>query len=98
LRNGGGTGHHWLKVDVRVKGGTRTAVGARVTVTANGRRQVQDVIGVNGYLSQGDARAHFGLGPAVRADLVVVRWPDGSTEEWKDVRADQVLRLVQGAR
>ena len=97
LRNGGGTGHAWLKVDTRLKGGTRTAIGARVTVVAGGVRQVQDVIGVNGYLSQGDARAHFGLGGATKIELLQVRWPDGTTSEWKDVKVDQVLRLDQGS-
>ncbi len=98
LRNGGGTGHHWLKVDARARGGKRAAIGGRVTITAGGRTQFQDVIGVNGYLSQGDTRAHFGLGPSDRVDLVQVRWPDGTTDEWKDVTADQVLRVEQGKR
>jgi hypothetical protein len=98
LRNGGGSGHHWLKVDAKGKGGKRAAIGARVTITAGGRMQFQDVIGVNGYLSQGDTRAHFGLGAAEEADLVQVRWPDGTTDEWKDVKADQVLRLEQGKK
>jgi hypothetical protein len=98
LRNSGGTGHHWLGVDARARGGKRTAIGARVTVTAAGRRQLRDVIGVNGYLSQGDTRVHFGLGTAAKADLVQVRWPDGSVEEWKDVKADHVLRVEQGKR
>ena len=62
LRNGGGAGNHWLEVDAVSKGGTRTAIGARVTVSAGARRQTQDVIGVNGYLSQGDTRVHVGLG------------------------------------
>jgi hypothetical protein len=57
---------------------------------------VQDVIGVNGYLSQGDTRAHFGLGDARMADLVQVRWPDGTASEWRNVKADQVLRVEQG--
>jgi hypothetical protein len=96
LRNVGGTGNHWLKVDARTKGGVRTAIGARVTVVAGGRERFQDVIGVNGYLSQGDTRAHFGLGGAAKADVVRVRWPDGTTREWKDVRADQVLLVEQG--
>ena len=96
LKNGGGTGNHWLKVDARAKGGKRTALGARVTVVAGKRRQFQDVIGVNGYLSQGDTRPHFGLGTAAKADLVQVRWPDGSSSEWKDVKANQILRVEQG--
>jgi hypothetical protein len=98
LRNGGGTGNHWLKVDAKVKGGKRTAIGARVTVTAGGHRQFQDVIPVNGYLSQGDPRVHFGLGAAEKADLVEVRWPDGSTTGWTDVKADQVLRVEPGKK
>ena len=98
LRNLGGTGNHWLKVDARTKNGVRTAIGARVTITASGRTQFQDVIGVNGYLSQGDTRVHFGLGTAGKADLVQVRWPDGTSDEWKDVKADQVLRLEQGKK
>ncbi len=98
LRNVGGSGNHWLKVDARIKGGKRTAIGARVTVVAGERRQFQDVIGVNGYLSQGDTRVHFGLGKAEKVDLVQVRWPDGTTDEWKDVKADQILRLEQGKK
>lgn len=98
LRNEGGAARHWLKVDARVKGGGRSAIGARVTVQAGGRTRFQDVSPVNGYLSQGDARVHFGLGAAEKADLVQVRWPDGTTEQWADVRAGQVLRLEQGRR
>jgi len=98
LRNEGGAGNGWLKVDARVKGGHRTATGARVTVETGERRQVQDVIAVNGYLAQGDPRVHFGLGKAEKADLVRVRWPDGTVDEWKDVKANQVLRLEQGKK
>ena len=96
LRNAGGTGNHWLKVDARVRGGRRTAIGARVSVVAGGRTRFQDVIGVNGYLSQGDTRVHFGLGGSAKADRVVVRWPDGTSDEWTDVAGDRVLRLEQG--
>jgi hypothetical protein len=95
LRNSGGTGNHWLALDVRTAGGKRRALGARVAVTAGGRRQVQDVIGVNGYLSQGDDRVHFGLGAASKADRVEVRWPDGRTQERTDVAADQLLRIEE---
>jgi hypothetical protein len=98
LRSLGGTGNHWLNVDARVQAGRRTAIGARVTVVVGGHRQFQDVIGVNGYLSQGDARAHFGLGAATEAERVEVRWPDGSVSERTHVRADQVLRIEQGRK
>lgn len=98
LRNGGGTGHHWLTVDARVPGGKRTAVGARLVLTTGSKTQVREVTPVNGYLSQGDWRVHFGLGPAKKADRLEIRWPDGRTELLADVPADQILKVVQKAR
>jgi hypothetical protein len=97
LRNEGGSGNHWIKVDGRLADGKRTAIGARVTVVSGERTQFQDVIPVNGYLAQGDPRVHFGLGAATKADRVEVRWPDGTTTRLTDVPADQVLKVVQGA-
>ena len=38
------------------------------------------------------------FGTAEKADLLQVRWPDGTTDEWKDVKADQVLRVEQGRK
>jgi len=95
LRNEGGTGNHWLKIDARLPGGRR-AVGARVSVVVGGRTQSRDVIGVNGYLAQGDPRAHFGLGSATTVERVEIRWPDGSVHTSTEVPADQVLTIVQG--
>ena len=94
LRNDGGNARPWLMVDARLDfpGGSRTAVGARVTVTANGVRMIDDVNPVRGYLGQGDPRLHFGLGGATVCD-VEVRWPDGAVEKFPGVRANQVLTL-----
>jgi hypothetical protein len=53
---------------------------------------------VQGYLSQGDPRPHFGLGKAAQADKVEIRWPDGSKTTLGDVPADQFLKVVQPAK
>jgi hypothetical protein len=95
LRNDGGNRNHWLTLALKLPGGKADAIGARVAVTAGGRRQVQDLVAVRGYLSQADARAHFGLGPATRVESVEIRWPDGSRRRIRDVAADQVLTIVQ---
>jgi len=99
LRNDGGNRGNWLKVEARLKfaGGSRDALGARVSVTANGMRQFDDLIPVRGYLSQGDPRLHFGLGKAVRAD-VEIRWPDGTVEKHANVKANQTLKVVREER
>ncbi len=99
LRNDGGNRNNWLQVDARLAfpTGDRLAIGARVTVTANGIRQIEDVNPVRGYLSQNDPRVHFGVGKAELIDSVEIRWPDGTTEKREHVKPNQVLKLVKKA-
>jgi hypothetical protein len=74
-------------------GGEIDATGARITVATGPVRQVRDAVAVMGYLSQGDPRAHFGLGKASEADWVEIRWPDGSVQRLEKVPANQVLTV-----
>jgi enediyne biosynthesis protein E4 len=88
--------HRWLKVKCVGTKSNRSAIGARVVCTTrDGVRQVQEVRSGGSYLSQSDFRLHFGLGAHQSADISV-RWPGGSTEVWRGVAANQVLRAVEG--
>ncbi len=85
-------------------GSNRSAVGARVTVTAaiDGGAdvsQVQEVGGGFGHFgAENDLALHFGLGDACEAD-VTVRWPDAAlTTETFHVVAGYRFRLTQGAK
>ena len=100
LRNDGGNRNHWLRVEAKLKfpSGARDAIGARVTVTTGALRQIEDLVPVRGYLSQGDPRLHFGLGKAGYADAIEIRWPDGTLEKLEKVKANQMLKLVREAR
>ncbi len=95
LRNDGGNTSSWLMVRPRLVGGKSDAIGARVTVKAASLTQIRDVIPVTGFLSQADPRCHFGLGKASTADSVEIRWPDGRTTKLNDVKARQVLTVIQ---
>jgi len=88
--------HRWLIVRLVGTTSNRSAIGARVRAVTGGAAQVQEVRGGGSYLSQNDLRVHFGLGTAARVDRLEVRWPNGSTEQWTDVKADQVLTLTEG--
>jgi hypothetical protein len=93
LRNDGGNRRNWLKV-VPVRPDTgMVALGATVTVKANGLTMIQPVMGVNGYLTCSDPRPHFGLGQAVKAEQVEIRWPDGKRQVLRDVQANQILKV-----
>ena len=95
LRNETVTSNRWLTLKLTGTKSNRTAVGARVWVTAAGRRQRQEVLSQSSFYSQSDLRLHFGLGAAEAAD-VEVRWPSGLVEFWHGVKSNQILRLVEG--
>lgn len=87
-------------VQLLVEGGDGSnagAIGARVSVTADGVTQTQEVEGGHGhYGSQLDRALHFGLGDACEAE-VTVRWPDATlTEETFTVPAGYRLRIRHG--
>jgi hypothetical protein len=73
----------------------RDAIGARVTVTASGRKQIDEVRSGGSFISQNDFRLHFGLGKATVAD-VSVRWLDGKVESFRGVTAGQIVTIEEG--
>jgi len=93
LRNDGGNSNNWLQIRPMLPGGEIDAVGTRITVATGSLRQIRDSVTVMGYLSQGDPRAHFGLGKASKADWVEIRWPDGSVQRMENVSANQALTV-----
>jgi hypothetical protein len=75
----------------------KAAIGARVTVKAGTFVQIDEVRGGASYLSQNDLRLHFGLGANDKMSEVSIRWPNGETEVLRDVPADFIYTIVEGA-
>jgi hypothetical protein len=81
-----GSQNGWLGIRLRGDGVkiNRDAIGARVTVTVNGRRIVREVKSSRGTYSSADSRAlHFGLGGnrGATCAAVEIRWPNGEVRE-----------------
>ncbi len=84
----------WL-VGVR---SNRSAIGARVTVIANGRKLVQEVRSGSSFLSSSDLRLHFGLGENAEIESVVVDWPHPASRDMlTEVRPNEFLEVTEGA-
>jgi hypothetical protein len=90
---------HWVTVRVLLGAdrGRRDAIGATVTVKANGRRWVNVVCPGQSYLCSHSPVLHFGLADATRIDAIEVVWPDGSRETFPGRSADQHIILRQGS-
>ena len=96
LRNDLKNGNHWLKLKLIGTRSNRTALGARVTVTAGGRRQVQEVLSQSSFYSQNDLRLHFGLGQNAVMTKVEVAWPSGQKDVFQNLPADMIYTMVEG--
>ena len=80
LRNDSARGNG-ITLRLRMDGGNRFAIGALVTVTAGGRRQLKQIFGGGSYLSGTTTDLVFGLGAATEVEDVAVRWPGRDQEE-----------------
>ncbi len=98
LRNEGIGAARWITIDLRGAAPNYDAIGARVTLTAGGARRVRYARTAVSYLSQGDRRLHFGLGPHERVERLVVRWPGraGYEEEFDPGPVNRFVVLTRG--
>jgi hypothetical protein len=96
-----GTGH-WIAIRLKgarggksIGGSNRDGIGARVEVWAGGREHLAERVASSGYLSQDDARLHFGLGAAAKVDKIVVHWPSGREQTLESQAVDRVLTVEE---
>ena len=87
---------HWLMVKCVGTTSNRSAVGARLTLHAGKLQMMREIKAGNSYLSSNDLRVHFGMGDEGKADWIEVKWPSGLVERVENVKADQVVTLVEG--
>lgn len=68
--------------------------GSKVVVYTSEGMQVQEYNTVRGYLSSVSPLLHFGLGNAIKADSVLVTWPNGAITKLDDLQANQRLTVT----
>src|SRR5437016_3747966 len=95
LRNDGANRNHWLGIALTGTTSNRDGVGAKITVTAGGRRRTKQRLGGTSYCSASDPRLLFGLGSTTLIDEVEVRWPSGQISTLKNVSANQYLAIKE---
>jgi thiol-disulfide isomerase/thioredoxin len=87
---------HFLRVELEGTRSNRDAVGSIVRVRAAAQTQMRIKTAGAGFQSQSEGTLHFGLGSASQADSLRVEWPSGQVEEFPEVPADRIVRIVEG--
>jgi len=97
LRNVAPGRGHWIGVRAIDPRWKRDAIGAEVIVRAAGTERLGVVASSQGFLSEGPAALHFGLGPAARVEELEVAWPDGTREAFPGGMSDRLVELRRGS-
>jgi enediyne biosynthesis protein E4 len=73
----------------------RDAIGAVVRIFYNGQSQSRMVRGGSSYLSQSELPVTFGVGKRDKIERATIEWPDGRTEEFKDLAAGASYEAIE---
>ncbi|HKD04177.1 MAG TPA: CRTAC1 family protein [Terriglobales bacterium] len=94
-RNDQLTANRSLRVRLVGTKSNRDGIGAMVHAFSGGRTQSRMVKGGSSYLSQSELPVTFGMGRRDRLERLVVEWPSGRTEEFKDLAAGRAYECVE---
>jgi hypothetical protein len=81
------SGNRGLRLRLTGTKSNRDAIGALARVFSPDGAQSRRVKSGSSYLSQSELTLTFGLGKREGADRVVIEWPSGAVQEFKNVRA-----------
>ena len=85
-------GNTYLRIKLQGKAPNTEASGARITVTADGKSQIREIMIGSNFLSQNPTIQVIGLGTATSADVTVL-WPDGQETLMPDVPHQQTITV-----
>ena len=94
LENRQATKRHWVAVRAVAAAGNRFAIGAKVTISGGGTKQMREIRSGGSFLSQNDLRAYVGLGDYAGPVDMEIRMPGGRRWAWKQLPSDRLHLLT----
>jgi hypothetical protein len=98
FRNDQTAGNRSLRLRLVGTQSNRDAIGASVRVYHDGLSQSRVVKSGSSYLSQSELPVTFGVGRRDRVDRLVIAWPNGRSDEFKNVATGGTYECVEGKR
>ncbi|HEY1262943.1 MAG TPA: CRTAC1 family protein, partial [Terriglobales bacterium] len=94
-RNDQSSGNKSLRVRLTGTKSNRDAIGANVRIYYGGQTQTRTVKSGSSYLSQSELPLTFGLGKADKVERMVVEWPSGRIEDFKNLSAGKTYDCLE---
>jgi hypothetical protein len=96
LYNTSSGSNHWILIEMIGVKSNREGIGTRIKITAeSGAVQYNHVTAAGSYASSSDRRVHFGLGRDTWIKEIELRWPSGTIQVLRNVKADQILKVTE---
>jgi hypothetical protein len=89
-------GNHWIAIETVGVKSNHDGIGTRIKLTGqSGFVQYNAVTTAGSYASSSDKRAHFGLGRDALVKEIELRWPSGTLQVLRNLKADQILKVTE---
>jgi hypothetical protein len=95
LRNDQTGGNRSIRFRLIGTKSNRDAIGAQVKIFAGGVLRTRMVRSGSSYLSQSGLPVTFGLGQGDRIERLVIDWPTGRSEEFKNLAAGWAYEVTE---
>jgi hypothetical protein len=99
LQNKNASQHSWITLELVGDGKSvnRNALGSTVTIEYAGHKQTHFLVGGGSYLSANEFRLHIGLATHTTIDKVTVKWTNGNTQTYNNIKTNTHWKLRQSA-
>ena len=88
--------NHWILIQTVGVESNRDGIGTRIKLTGvSGFVQYNHVTTAGSYASSSDPRVHFGLGTDTTIKEIELKWPSGTVQVLRNVKADQILKIIE---
>jgi hypothetical protein len=95
FRNDQTSGNRSIRFNLVGTKSNRDAIGTTVKIFHEGSSQSRLVKGGSSYLSQSELPVTFGLGKRDKIERVIIQWPSGRSEEYKDLAAGRAYGCTE---
>jgi hypothetical protein len=84
-------------IQVKLKGRLKNtlAIGSKVTIAVNGKKQYQELYLSRGFLSSVENSINFGIGDAILVDEILIEWPNEEITKLENIEANQIIEVHQ---
>lgn len=90
-----GNGNNWIALKLVGRISNRDGIGAKITITSNGKSQSKEVVNGSSFMSQNSLTQLFGIKDSKKIDKVTINWPSGTIQTVENIKANQKIVIEE---